>query len=177
MWTFRWRISTERPPSTSPVHVIVLMDDSLFSHRSYSARGGYEDILEALMSKRANHSLSNVWGQTAFQFASLQDIDLDMLLPELPPSRGNPDLNFMVALLFIIFMMQRVLDRIGNKRCLWRARGRRNAKRACPTAARGSSLPRPTAASPLLLQLALPPLPVRRIAICISSYGSPNFCE
>lgn len=54
-----------------------------------AARGGYEKICEFLMSKRATHYVTNVWAQSPFMLASMQDIDLDLMSPELPPTRGS----------------------------------------------------------------------------------------
>jgi len=60
------------------------------------------EILDALMSKRAVHYVPNVWGQTPFDLASNQSIDLDMMYPELPPTRGTPPPPSVPLLFFLL---------------------------------------------------------------------------
>lgn len=60
----------------------------------FAARSANERLLDYFMSKRAAHTSPNVWGETPFSIALKRGIDLDLLLPELPPSRGT---NFKLA--------------------------------------------------------------------------------
>jgi len=52
------------------------------------ARGGFKETIKVLMDHHAADSVSNIWEETPSQLAHRNGIDLESMLPSLPPNAG-----------------------------------------------------------------------------------------